>query len=111
MYSYVTEELPALIAEKFPRGHEPAGHFRPFHGRPRRLTGAETSRALQELLGFRADRAALDQRLVAPGAEEVPGPRRKAWRDYDTTLLIADGTRFKEFLVDQGGADTFLKTA
>ena len=36
MWSYVTEELPALIAAEFPADMDAPGDHRPFDGRPRR---------------------------------------------------------------------------
>jgi len=41
--------------------------------------------------------------------EKYLGPDKAAWRDYDASLLIADGHRFSEILVDQGTADGFLE--
>lgn len=38
------------------------------------------------------------------------GADRAQWREHDATLLIADGARFPEFLVDQGKSDNFLET-
>ncbi|MEJ4082008.1 alpha/beta hydrolase-fold protein, partial [Brucella abortus] len=40
--------------------------------------------------------------------EKYLGPDEQAWRAYDATLLIEDGHRFPEILVDQGTADGFL---
>lgn len=40
------------------------------------------------------------------------GPDRALWRAYDATALIEDGAakgRFDDILIDQGGADPFLK--
>ena len=45
-----------------------------------------------------------------PALEKYLGRDEAAWRAYDTVLLIEDGRRFPEFLVDQGEADSFLKT-
>jgi S-formylglutathione hydrolase len=44
-----------------------------------------------------------------PAFEKYLGPDEAGWRAYDSTLLIADGHRLKELLVDQGGADGFLE--
>ncbi len=110
MYSYVLEELPALIAEKFPAdmsrqgvfGHSMGGH------------GALTL-ALKHPDRFRSCSAfsPIVQPSTSgwsrPALEKYLGPDEKAWRAYDATNLIADGRRFKEFLVDQGGADSFLQ--
>lgn len=43
-----------------------------------------------------------------PALEKYLGPDEAAWRPYDATLLLADGHRVKEILVDQGAADPFL---
>lgn len=109
MYSYVTEELPALIAANFPAdqdrqgimGHSMGGH------------GALTI-GLRNPGRYRAVSAFAP--IVAPG--QVPwgekalgrylGDDRDAWRRYDAVALIEDGARVPELLVDQGEADTFL---
>jgi S-formylglutathione hydrolase len=36
------------------------------------------------------------------------GEARDAWRKHDTVLLIEDGARFSDLLVDVGDADQFL---
>jgi S-formylglutathione hydrolase len=109
MYSYVTEELPALIAEIFPAdmarqgimGHSMGGH------------GALTL-ALRNPGRYRAVSAFAP--IVAPG--QVPwgqkalgryvGEDRAAWRAHDAVALIEDGARVDAMLVDQGEADNFL---
>jgi S-formylglutathione hydrolase len=109
MWSYVTEELPALIAAEFPAdmtrqsimGHSMGGH------------GALTA-ALTYPDRFRAVSAFAP--IVAPG--QVPwgekalggylGADRKAWRKHDAVALIEDGARVPAILVDQGEADGFL---
>jgi len=109
MWSYVTEELPKLIAEQFPvdpgrqsiMGHSMGGH------------GALTV-ALRYPNRFRATSAFAP--IVAPS--RVPwgikalggylGEDKSAWRKHDTVALIEDGARFREFLVDVGDADQFL---
>ncbi|MGF7006596.1 S-formylglutathione hydrolase [Aminobacter sp. BE322] len=110
MYSYVTEELPALIARNFPAdmarqaifGHSMGGH------------GALTI-ALKHPERFKSCSAfaPIAQPSTAgwskPALEKYLGSDEKTWRGYDTTLLIADGKRFPEFLVDQGTSDGFLE--
>jgi S-formylglutathione hydrolase len=109
MWSYITEELPGLIAAEFPAdavrqsimGHSMGGH------------GALTV-ALRNPGRYRA--ASAFAPIVAPS--RVPwgikalggylGGDRQAWRRYDTVALIEDGARFSEFLVDYGDADQFL---
>ena len=109
MYSYVTEELPALLVEHFAAdldrqgimGHSMGGH------------GALTI-GLRNPDRYRAVSAFAP--IVAPG--QVPwgekalgrylGGDRAAWRRHDAVALIEDGARVPELLVDQGEADTFL---
>ena len=109
MWSYVTEELPNLVAENFPAdakrqsilGHSMGGH------------GALTA-ALRHPDRYRA--ASAFAPIVAPS--RVPwgikalggylGDNKDAWRTHDAVALIEDGARFPELLVDYGDADSFL---
>lgn len=111
MWSYITEELPALLAANFPAdmtrqsvmGHSMGGH------------GALTI-GLRHPDRFRAVSAFAP--IVAPSL--VPwgqkalggylGDDRSAWRAHDTVALIADGARLPEILVDQGMSDPFVET-
>ena len=110
MWSYVTEELPALVAEHFPAdmerqgitGHSMGGH------------GALTV-ALRHAGRFRSVSAFAP--IVAPS--QVPwgdkalsnylGPDKAAWRAHDAVALIDEGARVDEILVDIGDADPFLE--
>jgi S-formylglutathione hydrolase len=109
MWSYVTEELPKLVAANFPvdagrqsiLGHSMGGH------------GALTV-ALRHPNRYRA--ASAFAPIVAPS--QVPwgikalggylGDNRQAWRRHDAVALIEDGARFSDLLVDYGDADSFL---
>jgi S-formylglutathione hydrolase len=109
MYSYVMEELPALIAEHFPVdmdrqaifGHSMGGH------------GALTM-ALRNPDRFKSCSAfapivnPMTAGWSKPALEKYLGPDEAAWRAYDACALVEDGHRFPEFLVDQGTADGFL---
>jgi S-formylglutathione hydrolase len=110
MWTYVTEELPALVVGEFPvdgyrqgiMGHSMGGH------------GALTV-ALRNPDLFRSVSAFAP--IVAPG--QVPwgqkaltgylGADRSAWRNHDAVALIEDGARVPELLVDVGDADQFLE--
>ena len=109
MWSYVTEELPALVAEHFPvdfgrqgiTGHSMGGHGALTIG----LTFPDRYRSVSAFAP-----------ICAPG--QVPwggkalgrylGNDRAAWRQHDALALIEDGARLGELLVDQGDADQFL---
>lgn len=111
MWSYVTEELPELVAAEFPMvdqgrqaitGHSMGGH------------GALTI-ALRHPLRFRAVSAFAP--IVAP--TRVPwgekafaaylGPDRATWRRHDSVALLESGIRTAEMLVDIGSSDPFLE--
>lgn len=110
MYSYVTEELPEVVASAFPidlkrqaiTGHSMGGH------------GALTI-ALRNPGRYRSVSAFAP--IVAPS--RVPwgekalsrylGPDRSAWMKHDAVALIESGARVPEILVDQGEADSFLE--
>ncbi len=110
MLSYVTKELPELIASQFPAdlkrqsilGHSMGGH------------GALTI-ALSDPRSYRA--ASAFSPIVVPS--QVPwgikalggylGDNKETWRKHDTVALIEDGARFSDFLVDIGDADPFLE--
>jgi S-formylglutathione hydrolase len=110
MWSYVTEELPEVVASAFPvdldrqgiMGHSMGGH------------GALTA-ALRNPGRYRSVSAFAP--IVAPS--QVPWGRKAlgrylgedcaAWRAHDTVALIEDGARLTELLIDQGEADNFLE--
>ena len=110
MWSYVTEELPDLVASEFPvdmsrqgiTGHSMGGH------------GALTV-ALGNPGRFR--RVSAFAPIVAPS--QVPwgqkalggylGDDHAAWRRHDAVALIEDGARIDGLLVDVGTSDNFLE--
>jgi S-formylglutathione hydrolase len=110
MWSYVTEELPALVAAEFPADMDRqaiTGHSMGGHG------------ALTVALSFpdRFRSASAFAPIVAPS--HVPWGRKAlagylgddpaAWRKQDAVALIEDGARVPELLVDVGTADSFLE--
>ncbi|MGL6042704.1 MAG: S-formylglutathione hydrolase [Sandaracinobacteroides sp.] len=111
MWSYMTEELPAIAAQHFPldmarqgiMGHSMGGH------------GALTV-ALRNPGRFRSISAFAP--IAAP--TKVPwgekafgaylGEDRAAWARHDAVALIDAGARVPDLLVDVGEADSFLET-
>jgi S-formylglutathione hydrolase len=110
MYTYVTEELPALVAERFPvlpdrvgiSGHSMGGH------------GALVC-ALRNPGKYRSVSAFSP--IVSPS--RVPwghkafaaylGSDRERWKEWDATELVARTRVPMAILVDQGDADEFLE--
>ncbi len=109
MRDYIEQELPALIAAKFPAdmdrqgitGHSMGGH------------GALTI-SLRNPGRFKSTSAfsPIVSPLNCPWGEKALtgyiGADKAAWREYDACALIEDGARLPELLVDQGRADNFL---
>lgn len=109
MWSYITQELPSLIAAQFPAdmacqsimGHSMGGHGALTIG----LTFPDRFKAISAF-----------SPIVAPS--QVPwgqkalagylGSDKTAWRKHDAVALIEDGARIADLLVDQGEADPFL---
>ena len=110
MFSYISQELPAVVAAHFPLrmdrqgifGHSMGGH------------GALVM-ALRHSDRFRSCSAFAP--ITSPSQADMPaaafarylGPDRDGWRAYDSVALIEDGHGFPEILVDQGDADNFLE--
>jgi len=110
MYTYITQELPALIAAEFPVDMERQGIF----GHSMGGHGALTI-ALKHADRFRSCSAfapivnPMTSFWSTPAFEKYLGPDQSAWRQYDACALIEDGARFPELFADQGSADSFLK--
>ena len=111
MWSYVTQELPALIAAHFPfdmtrqsmMGHSMGGHGALTIG----LSFPDRYRSVSAFAPI------VNPSDVPWGAKALGGylgVDRAAWRKHDAVALIEDGARIDALLVDQGGADSFLET-
>ncbi|MBP0616979.1 S-formylglutathione hydrolase [Jiella mangrovi] len=110
MWSYVTEELPALVAAQFPAdmarqsilGHSMGGHGALTIG----LTYPDRYKAVSAFAPIVAPG------IVPWGEKALPlylGNDKAAWRRHDAVALIEDGARVDALLVDQGTADNFLE--
>jgi S-formylglutathione hydrolase len=111
MFTYVTEELPALVSKRFPVstsrrgvfGHSMGGHGALVVG----LRCADRFRSVSAL-------APISAPMRCPWGEKAfagyLGDDRDVWRDYDACELIASGRRAAStILVDQGTTDKFLE--
>jgi S-formylglutathione hydrolase len=108
MWSYVTDELPGLIAAHFPAksnrqsimGHSMGGHGALTIG----LTFPDRYKAVSAFSPIVAP-------IQVPWGQKALagylGADRAAWRKHDAVALIEDGARVPALLVDQGEADNF----
>ena len=110
MYSYITAELPKIIAANFNvdmKRQSIFGHSMGGHGA---LTIAlKSPKHYQSCSAFAP--------IVAPSCADWSsgafkrylGDDKATWRKYDACALIEDGNIFPHILVDQGTADDFLE--
>ncbi|MCI9865487.1 S-formylglutathione hydrolase [Rhizobium skierniewicense] len=111
MYSYVTQELPALIAEQFRVDMNRQGIFGHSMGGHGAMTIAlKNPERFKSCSAFAPIVAPSSADWSAPAFEKYLGKDQAAWRQYDACSLVEDGARFPEFLIDQGKADNFLDT-
>lgn len=110
MYSYITRELPALIAASFAAdmsrqgimGHSMGGHGAiTIH-----LKNPETYRSVSAFSPICAP-------MQCPWGEKAftgyLGADRKSWRAYDSTELVKAKASGAKILIDQGAEDGFLE--
>ncbi len=111
MWSYVTEELPALVAAQFPSdmgrqsimGHSMGGHG----ALTIALTHPTRYRSLSALAPICApSRVPFGRKAFS----RYLGEDRAVWTRHDSIALIESGARYPELLVDQGDADEFRDT-
>ncbi|EHS53230.1 S-formylglutathione hydrolase [Rhizobium sp. PDO1-076] len=111
MYSYITEELPALIAEQFRADMDRQGIFGHSMGGHGAMTIAlKNPDRYRSCSAFAPIVNPLTADWTQDAFEKYIGPDRAKWRQYDACALVEDGARFPEFLIDQGKADSFLET-
>jgi S-formylglutathione hydrolase len=109
MYSYVTRELPALVAESFPVEASQAGLFGHSMGGHGALVAAlRNPAAWRSVSAFAPIVAPMHCPWGQKALSAYLGPDRARWRAYDSCALIEDGHRVPAILVDQGTEDPFL---
>ena len=110
MYSYVVDELPALVEARF--GLDPArrgifGHSMGGHGAL--VVALRNPDRYRSVSAF----APICAPSRVPWGEQAfrgyLGPDREAWRAYDATELVSGSTWRRPILIDQGDADEFLE--
>jgi S-formylglutathione hydrolase len=111
MYTYVTEELPALIGEQFRADMDRQGIFGHSMGGHGAMTIAlKNPERFRSCSAFAPIVEPSTADWSAPAFEKYLGADQAAWRAYDACALVKDGARFPEFLIDQGTADGFLES-
>ncbi len=110
MYSYITRELPELIAGNFNVDMARQGIFGHSMGGHGALTIAlKNPDRFKSCSAFAPICEPSKSEWSAGAFRKYLGKDESKWRDYDASLLIEDGKRFSGFLADQGTADSFLE--
>lgn len=111
MYSYVTEELPALIAKEFNADmsrQSITGHSMGGHGAM--ICALKNPDTYKSVSAFAPICAPSKTDWGKNAFTKYLGSDENSWRAYDTVALIEDGNSVPEILVDQGTSDEFLET-
>lgn len=112
MYSYITQDLPWLIAANFPVDPARAGIFgHSMGGHGALVLALRNPNSYKSVSAF----APISSPMHCPwGVKALGGylgPDRDAWRDYDATALIESrGWKGPPLRIDQGTTDPFLES-
>jgi S-formylglutathione hydrolase len=109
MYSYVTAELPALIAANLPAAPGLAGicgHSMGGHGAL--ICALRNPRAYKSVSAFAPIAAPMRCPWGRNAFTRYLGSDEESWRRYDASELVAANRFPGTILIDQGGADQYL---
>jgi S-formylglutathione hydrolase len=110
MYSYVSEELPALIEAKFPVTNKKSisGHSMGGHGAM--SIGLANSNSYESISAFSPITNPINCAWGKKALTAYLGDNEDAWRQYDSCELIKNYSAISKppMLVDQGDADEFF---
>jgi S-formylglutathione hydrolase len=110
MYSYVVEELPALIAEHFPARSDRqgiCGHSMGGHGAL--VCGLRNPNQFQSVSAFAPIAAPMQSPWGQKAFSHYLGGDRLLWSAYDASQLVLQATHPQPILIDQGMADPWLE--
>ncbi len=110
MYSYIVDELPALVGGEFPLDMDRQGIFGHSMGGHGALTiGLKNPDRYRSISAF----APIVSPLNCPWGHKALGgylgDDKAAWAAHDACALVANTSDSRPLLVDQGDADTFLE--
>jgi S-formylglutathione hydrolase len=110
MFSYVTQELPALIESEFPARADARsifGHSMGGHGAL--VAALRSPERYRSVSAFAPIAAPMSCPWGQKAFSRYLGADRTRWSQYDASALLRAGKRGDTILVDQGGADKFLE--
>lgn len=109
MYSYIVQELPALIAEHFPAQPDNQsifGHSMGGHGAL--VCALRNPNQYKSVSAFAPIVAPLRSSWVDNAFTKYLGLDRESWRSYDASELVLTANYKRPILIDQGSADQYL---
>jgi S-formylglutathione hydrolase len=110
MYSYVTRELPEIVAQNFPAEAAATGIFGHSMGGHGALTIAlKNPSVYKSVSAFSPIAAPMQSPWGKKGFTNYLGANQETWREYDATELVARKPYPGLILIDQGTSDQFLK--
>jgi len=110
MYSYVTQELPELIAKHFPVRSDRQGIFgHSMGGHGALICALKNPDRYLSVSAFAPICAPSQCAWGEKAFGAYLGSDTTAWKAYDATELIATSTWSHPILIDQGSADSFLE--
>ena len=111
MYSYITKELPDIIAKNFNADMSKQsifGHSMGGHGAL--MIALKNPSAYKSVSAFAPICNPSHTEWGSNAFAKYLGNDQSSWRSYDAVQLIEDGHKISEILVDQGSADEFLES-
>jgi len=110
MYGYITEELPALIAEHFPVKSDRQGIFGHSMGGHGALVCALRNRdRYRSVSAFAPIVAPMRCAWGEKAFSHYLGANQEQWRSYDASELVLTANWQRPILIDQGTGDNFLE--
>jgi S-formylglutathione hydrolase len=110
MYSYVTRELPDLVAANLPADTDAAGIFGHSMGGHGALTCALRNPSMyKSVSAFSPIAAPMQCPWGKKAFTNYLGENRETWREHDASELVARKPFPGLILIDQGSADPFLE--
>ncbi len=110
MYSYVTRELPTLIAEHFPVKADCQGIFgHSMGGHGALICALKNPDRYQSVSAFAPIAAPIHCAWGQKTFSRYLGEDQAAWRSYDATELVLTTQLDRPILIDQGTSDSFLE--
>jgi len=112
MYDYVTQELPALVEKEFaviPNVKSISGHSMGGHGAL--ICALKNPQAYQSVSAFSPICNPVECDWGKGCFSTYLGDDTSTWQSYDATLLVKDGSKVNDILIDQGTGDEFYDEA